>query len=216
LNDSLSIIVPVRNAEARLAEQVGHLLDVLPDLTTHFEIVLVDDGSTDHTVELARELARQYPQLRLIRHVEPRGPEAALKTGLAWAQGQTVFVQEDPAAPSSTDLRRLWSLRHDQEVVMARVEPRPGLFDPGLLERLTTWGQALRNLARGHSACGIHMIRRRAATTLAADGIDGNELVVHQIPATEHGRTDRAHQPQNSPRHAAQLLSHLRDLATGE
>src|SRR5436190_1039147 len=106
VNDSLSIIIPVRDAEATLAEQVHHLLDLLPDLTSSFEIVVVDDGSTDHTPELARDLARQYPQLRLIRHQEMRGRAVAVKTGLASAQGQTVLVKEDFATVSPTDLRR--------------------------------------------------------------------------------------------------------------
>ncbi|HMC11423.1 MAG TPA: glycosyltransferase family 2 protein [Pirellulaceae bacterium] len=178
MNDSLSIIIPVRDAEATLAEQVHHLLDLLPDLTSSFEIVVVDDGSTDHTPELARDLARQYPQLRLIRHQEMRGRAVAVKTGLASAQGQTVLVKEDFATVSPTDLRRLWSLRHDEGVVMARTERQPGIFDPALLERLNTWGQALRNLAKRASPGGIQMIRRDGAQSLAGGNAAFNSVRV--------------------------------------
>ena len=167
MNDSLSIILPVRNAEATLAGQLHHLLDLLPDLTPQFEVVVVDDGSTDHTVDLARELTREFPQLTLICHSEQRGRETAVRTGLATARGQTLLVQEDRAKVSPTVLRRLWSLRHDREVIMARTQQRPGLIDDEILERLSTWGQSLRNLANRASTGGIQMIRRDAAQSLA-------------------------------------------------
>jgi glycosyltransferase involved in cell wall biosynthesis len=166
VNDSLSIIIPVRDAEAVLTEQIHQLLDLLPDLTGRFEIIVVDDGSRDHTADVARDLARQYPQLRLICHSEMRGRDMAVKTGLASARGQTVLVKEDFAAISSTDLRRLWSLRHDEGVVMARTERQRGVFDPATLDRLNTWGHSLRNLAKRANPGGIQMIRRDAAQSL--------------------------------------------------
>jgi glycosyltransferase involved in cell wall biosynthesis len=163
VNDSLSLIVLVRNAEATLAQQIQHLLDLVPDFTSRFEILVVDDGSTDHTFELAADLSRQYPQLRIIRHFQTRGIEAARTTGLRHASGQTVMVQEDSGLPSPTQLRRLWSLRHDRDLIMARSQQRPRVFDADLLERLTTWGQTLRNLGSRTSAGGVQMIRRDAA-----------------------------------------------------
>jgi hypothetical protein len=220
LNDSLSIVVPVCNAERGLARQLGNLLDVLPDLTSRFEIIVVDDGSTDHTVELARDYARRYPQLRVIRHVQPRGSAAAVATGLAWAQGETVFVQEEAADLSSTDLRRLWSLRHDREVVMARAGRQPGLFDPSLIERLTTWGQALRNRARGHSAGSIHMIRRKSAETLPTSELDHADLTIQEqeagtVTMLPSGRTDEPHAAPARKRRPA-LLEHLRQLPAAD
>jgi polyisoprenyl-phosphate glycosyltransferase len=212
VNDSLSIIIPVHDPGAGLAAQIEHLLELLPELTGRFEILVVDDGSTDHTVELVRELACEYPQLRLIRHVQPRGLEAAVKTGLQWSQGSTVLVQEFPAAVSTTDLQRLWSLRHDQPILPARALARPGLFDPGLLERLTTWGQTLRNLARGYSEGTVHMIRREAAATLPVEGIDSDET----RPLNDHSRADEPHAISVTRRRAQTFLKHLRDLVTGE
>jgi glycosyltransferase involved in cell wall biosynthesis len=178
VNDSLSIIIPVRDAEATLTEQVHHLLDLLPDLTSRFEIVVVDDGSSDHTADVARDLARQYPQLRLICHAEMCGRDAAVRTGLVNSQGETVLVQEDFAFVSPTNLRRLWALRHDEDVVMARTERQRGVFDPAMLDRLNTWGKALRNLARRASPGGIQMIRRDAAQFLA-----GSNVALHDVPA---------------------------------
>ena len=217
LNDSLSIVVPVRNVEATLAGHVGRLLELLPDLTPRFEIVVVDDASADHTVELARDLAREYPQVRLICHGEMKGKEAAIKTGLQWAQGQTVFVQEDPLAPSHTDLRRLWSLRRDPNVVMARAARQPGVIQPELLDRLTTWGQSLRQQAGSAAASSIQMIRRDAVSGLieAPNSSAADPAVAPN--GSIHARADAPHADQPAvPRFAATFLKHLRDLALGE
>ena len=176
VNDSLSIILPVRNAEATLAEQVHHLLDMLPDLTSTFEILVVDDCSSDHTAEIAQELAREYPQLRLVCHPGVCGREAAVRTGLVNSQGETVLVQEDFAFVSPADLRRLWSLRHDDGIAMARTQQQRGVFDPAMLDRLNSWGKALRNLARRASPGGIQMIRRDAAQFLAGSNSALNEV----------------------------------------
>lgn len=214
MNDSLSIVVPVRNAEATLASQIGRLLDILPDLTGRFEIVLVDDASTDHTVELARELAAQYPQLRLVRHRDVRGKEAAVRTGLQWASGRIVFVQEDPAAISITDLRRLWSLRENEEVVVTKAEGRPSAFDDRLLDRLARWGRALqREAAR---AKGIHMLRRDAAMQLLADDSADSEPSNAQPSAEQsQARADQSHDAPR-PRRSGTFLRHLKNLALGE
>jgi hypothetical protein len=202
VSDSLSIIVPVRNAEASLASQVERLLELLPDLTPRFEIVIVDDASSDHTVDLARDLACEYPQLRLIRHSEPRGLDTSIKTGTQWAQGQTIFVQESPVALSATALRRLWSLRHERSQKRLDSTSGPTALDAGLLERLSTWGQSLRNRPRQETTGSLRIIHRA------------------HIPAPEQStaraRADASHLKQPAKRRATTFLDHLRDLALGE
>lgn len=163
MDDSLSVIVPVRDAQASIWEQVHYLLDLLPDLTSRFEIIVVDDSSRDHTAEIAGDLAREYPQVKLLVHSDQRGLAHAAKTGLAAANGQIILVQEDMATVSANDLRRLWSLRHDRDVVMARSQRKPGALNPEVIDRLSTWGQSLRNLHKRTSSGGIQMIRRDGA-----------------------------------------------------
>jgi glycosyltransferase involved in cell wall biosynthesis len=210
VNDSLSLVLPVRNVEGTLAQRVGRLLDLLPDLTSRFEIVVVDDGSIDHTADVAGELARQYPQLRLIRYDRPRGLDAAAHAGLQSARGATVLVQEDSAPLSPTDLRRLWALRHDQGVVMARTQQRPGVFEPELLERLSAWGQALRELAKKSACGGVQMIRREGAIAISSTSkAPANSL-------SDRDRTDYPHAIEHFRRHSQVFLQQLSDLALGE
>ncbi len=94
----LSVVIPVYNEEATLHDVVRRLLSV-PCL---LEIIIVDDGSTDGTGEVARRLSETHSHVRLVRHERNAGKTAALKSGFALTTGQIVIVQDadleyDPA-----------------------------------------------------------------------------------------------------------------------
>jgi glycosyltransferase involved in cell wall biosynthesis len=171
VEDSLSIVVPVRDAQAVIWNRLHYLLDLAPDLTCRFEIIVVDDASSDHTAEIVSDLARRYPQVKLITSKTQQGLIVATKAGLAAATGSTVFVQEDMAAVSAAHLRRLWSLRNDTNIIIARADGNPSGLSPELIERLSTWGQSLRRQRKRILPGGIQMIRRDGAQSLAINGV---------------------------------------------
>lgn len=212
LNPSLSVILPVYNAEATLARQVGQLLDVLPDLKTRFEILVVDDGSTDHTDEIAHDLRQQYPQLKLARHAWQRGMAAAVQTGLSRSVGDIVFVQEEHTEVSTSDIRRLWAMRNDEKLVLARAQSQAPPAT-GLMDRLTRWATALQQSAQ-RANTGIQMIRRQAIDDLRTSSAPEEELTITEVPGTQIARNDSSHAGQSQ--RAPGFLRKLRDLATGE
>ena len=65
---SLSVLLPVKDAQATLTASVHELLEVAADSSDRFELLIIDDGSTDATSEIAHELTYHYPQVGLIRH----------------------------------------------------------------------------------------------------------------------------------------------------
>ena len=73
MSQSLSVILPVRNAEQKLADKVDDLLEVVADLSSELELIVVDDGSTDNTEEVAMELCRRFPQVEFLRRAEQSG-----------------------------------------------------------------------------------------------------------------------------------------------
>jgi len=142
VNSTIGIVLPVRNAQSTLKGQVHDLLDDLTDLGFSFELIIVDDGSSDHTPEIAFELARQYPQVRVQRSQERRGFEAAVRLAIEKFDSDLIYVQASGQPLVVSDLRRVIG---QQE---ARVSDGRLTMSSQLLGRLTAWGQALRQAAR--------------------------------------------------------------------
>ena len=160
---SLSVVLPVHNAEQILADKMAQLLDILPDLTSNFEVLVINDGSTDNTEEVAYELARVYPQVRVTRHERRRGHQGVVETGLTQTSGDILFVQDEQAAIDSSKLHRLWELRDEDDLVLAGPEFR---VKQAMLQRLAAWGVRIEEATLGGGSAGVQMIRRHSLARL--------------------------------------------------
>ena len=97
----LTIIVPALNEEKRLALSVQEALKAASGSGTHCEVIIVDDGSTDGTGEVAARLASEDHRLRVIRNPRNLGLGGAYKVGLAAANGTYVtWVPADVSHPA--------------------------------------------------------------------------------------------------------------------
>lgn len=106
---SLSLLLPVCNAQRGLESQVERVLDVLPDISDRFDVVIIDNGSTDETHEVAEDLARRYPQVGVIRHSEPRDFDEAIEAGRKHSTGEVVLVHSSDEPLDAARLTNLWS-----------------------------------------------------------------------------------------------------------
>ncbi len=124
MNPSLSVILPVCNAGESLGRVVGRLLELLPDLAGSFEILIVDDASSDHTLEIADEWRLAYPQVRIVRHSWSWGTSAAVRTGRLAADGRQVIV-----VPSLAEFNPRQFLRQWERLNLAAQEAPPAPAD---------------------------------------------------------------------------------------
>lgn len=106
----LSVVVPMHNeAEnaAALANEIAAALDGVID----YEIVFVDDGSTDATIDGLREAARRSPRVRVVRHLRQAGQSTAIRTGVARAGAPWVATLDGDGQNDPADLRVLLAAR---------------------------------------------------------------------------------------------------------
>lgn len=121
---SLTVLLPVHNAQSTLATHVSGILEIVSELTDRFELLIIDDGSSDATGEIAQELSRRYPQIRTIYHNRQRGREAAVRTGLRHCRGEVVFVEEADTSPALEGIRSLWQTADEHAEVAVSAPPR--------------------------------------------------------------------------------------------
>ena len=105
---SLSIFFPAYNDAGTIASLaiVAHM--AARKLTDDYEIIVVDDGSPDHTGELLDEMACQFPWLKVVHHGRNRGYGGALRTGFETASKELVFYTDGDAQYDPREMARLW------------------------------------------------------------------------------------------------------------
>jgi glycosyltransferase involved in cell wall biosynthesis len=103
----ISVVLPAYNEEADLESVVASWAASLDSLGRDYEILVVDDGSTDRTGDLAETLAGKYPRVRCLRQGTRSGFGAALRTGLAAAQYPLFFYADCNSSYQPTDLKLL-------------------------------------------------------------------------------------------------------------
>jgi glycosyltransferase involved in cell wall biosynthesis len=104
----LSVFFPAYNDSGTIASLVISALRTARRLTDDFEIIIVNDGSADGTADIADELARTYPEVKVVHHEKNRGYGGALRTGFSTATRDLVFYTDGDAQYDPTEMVVLW------------------------------------------------------------------------------------------------------------
>ncbi len=105
---SLSVVMPAFNERYLVAESVRRVLALESPLISRLELIVVDDGSTDGTREILRDLAARHGErMQLVEHDRNRGKGAALATGFDRARGDVTIVQDADLEYDPRDIPKL-------------------------------------------------------------------------------------------------------------
>lgn len=114
----LSVFFPAYNDSGTIASMVIRAVQAASELTPDFEVLVIDDGSSDATSEIADELARTYPNVRVVHHPINRGYGGALQTGFRTASKELVFYTDGDAQYDPGEIAALWKkMTPDADIV---------------------------------------------------------------------------------------------------
>lgn len=107
-NKGISVFFPAYNDGGTIASMVLSAILVLQSLTDDYEVIVVNDGSSDYTRDILDELDRKYDVVRVLHHEKNKGYGGALRTGFANASKEFIFYTDGDAQYDVRDLPGLW------------------------------------------------------------------------------------------------------------
>ncbi len=193
----LSVVVPAYNEEESVVACVEELRQVMEQLGRPYEIIVVDDGSTDGTVGVLREQKTRFPELVIVRFDRNQGQTAAFDAGFKAARGRVIVtmdadMQNDPAdIPWLVELTRYWDVvcgyrktRHDSIVRRVSSAIANGVRNWLTDEFIRDVGCSLRAM-RAECVKGLKLytgMHRFLPTLLKLDGYRVTEYPVNHRP----------------------------------
>ena len=173
----LSVIVPAKNESASLPQLVAEIARALRPLRDGggtsagnlggFEIIVVDDGSTDDTRPVLEGLRRDYPELAPVSLVRNVGQSAAIAAGFRIARGDWVATLDADLQNDPADLATLWDALPGHDAALGWRVERRDVWSKRVISR---WANRARNRMLGQSirdtGCSVRIFRRSMALRL--------------------------------------------------
>lgn len=159
--DFLSCFFPAFNEEENIALALDEALATLPRFAERFEILVVDDGSSDSTASIVSTYAEQHPEVRLVAHQTNLGYGHALRTGFESSKGDAVFFTDADRQFRLEEIERLLEQFGSNPVSVGfrikRNDPWHRLFVAGVYHRVL---RALFKLDVHDVDCAFKLLRR--------------------------------------------------------
>lgn len=159
----LSVFFPFWNEEKNLEAVVKNAIPIAEKLAEKWEIIMIDDGSSDRTLDVANKLASKNPRLRVVAHKKNRGYGAALKTGLSAARYKLiVFNDGDGQFDFSQVDHFLEKIKSADIVIGFRKKRLDNPFRHMLMNLLKIWDFVFFGFTFKDIDCGFKLFKKEA------------------------------------------------------
>jgi dolichyl-phosphate beta-glucosyltransferase len=171
--EPLSIVIPAYNEGERLGKTLTRIIEWTDQALEEFEIIVVDDGSTDNTVEIAKSIS---PQVRVVSYTPNQGKGHAVRAGVLASTGNTVLFSDADLSTPIEECERLGSALATADIAIGS----RGLPESDIVERQPwyrqTMGKTFNGIVRmlavrgvSDTQCGFKLFRGGLARELFAD-----------------------------------------------
>lgn len=163
----ISVVVPVYNEAENLPILVPQIHEVLEGLGRVYEMIFVDDGSTDRSRAMLKEMVNQYPQIRILGFKKNCGETAAVTAGLKEARGEIIITMDADLQNDPRDIPRMLEYLKDYDMVTGWRQKRN---DPWIKRITSRIANKIRNWLSGEmikdSGCTFRAYKRECLQNL--------------------------------------------------
>ena len=169
----ISVVVPLYNEQESLPELVAWIDRVASQNSLSYEVVMVDDGSSDDSWQVVEQLKAEYPSIKAIRFARNYGKSAALYCGFAAAEGEVVFTMDADLQDSPDEIpeMRRMILEDGYDLVSGWKKKR---YDPAgkrLPSKFFNWTARVVSGIKLHDFnCGLKAYRRKVIKSIEVYG----------------------------------------------
>lgn len=173
-NLDISVIVPLKNEEESLPELAAWIARVMEENSYTYEVWMVDDGSTDQSWEVIRELSRENSCIKGIKFQRNYGKSAALNEGFRKAQGNVVITMDADLQDSPDEIPGLYNMimKDGYDLVSGWKKIRhDNTLTKNIPSRLFNWATVKMSGIKLHDFnCGLKSYRKKVVKTIEVYG----------------------------------------------
>lgn len=159
----LSVFFPFWNEEKNVKHVVENAMPIIKEVATNWEILIIDDGSSDKTYQIGLELSKKYKNVRVISHTPNRGYGAALKEGFENAKYKYVVFTDGDRQFDFAEVKKLIAALPGSDIVIGfRKKTRDSMSRHMLMHMLKIWDYIFFRFYFKDIDCGFKMFKREA------------------------------------------------------
>lgn len=176
---SITVFFPAYNDAGTIASMVVLADRTLRRLTGDYEVIVVNDGSADHTAQVLSELETVYPKLRVVNHPVNRGYGSALRTGFASASKDLIFYTDGDAQYDVRELEKLVPMMTDDvDIVNGYKISRSDPLHRIVIGNIYCWGIKLAfGIKIKDVDCDFRLVRREGFNRVRLSSTSGTICV---------------------------------------
>ncbi len=171
---NLSIVIPLLNEEDSLKELHDWIVSVMQSNHFLYEILFIDDGSTDNSWKVISELALTNPQVRAIRFQKNFGKSQALHAGFRAAEGEVIITMDADLQDNPEEIPEMYQLikTHHFDLISGWKKKRyDSLFTKNIPSKLFNWAARRTSGLKLHDFnCGLKALRRDVVKSIEVSG----------------------------------------------
>ena len=170
---NISVVIPLFNEEESISELVAWIAKVMYDNNYTYEIVIVDDGSTDNSWDEIRKLTEEYGSVRAIRFRRNYGKSAALFCGFSEAEGDVVFTMDADLQDSPDEIPAMYKMIVNDkfDMVSGWKKKRHDPITKTIPSKLYNWvGRVTTGIGLHDMNCGLKAYRRDVVKSIEVYG----------------------------------------------